>query len=178
MKRAVLLVALAVVLAVPAFSEIRLDLGVDVPVVAGFISGGDVSGDSDVGSFLVEYVFPIPEASIYYQFHVGPVNLAPGIRFFTFIIQSLMWPNLIAEVALGPVFFEAQLGGLIFAYFGLVAGVNAGGVLIPDLSVWVGLGKKKLIRLGGGVIGLLVPEISTDQMLFALYLGAKVSLTP
>jgi hypothetical protein len=178
MKRAVLLVALAVVLAYPAFSEIRLDLGVDVPLIAGFISGGEVSSDSDIGSFLTEHIFPFPEASVYWQFHAGPVRLAPGIRFFTIILESVFWPNLIAEVALGPVFFEAQLGGLVFAFFGAVAGLEAGGVLIPDLSVWVGLGKKKLFRIGAGFLGLLVPEISTSQMLFAGYIGAKVSLTP
>jgi hypothetical protein len=178
MKRAVLLVVLALVLAYPAFSEIRLDLGVDVPLVAGFISGGDVATSSEIGTFLTEHIFPFPEASIYYQFHVGPFRLAPGLRFFTIILESVLWPNLIAELELGPVFIEAQLGGLVFAYFGLVSGVEAGQVLIPDLSVWVGLGKKKIFRLGGGVMGLMLPEISTSQMLFVGYLGAKVSITP
>jgi hypothetical protein len=177
MKRIVLLVALVLVLAIPAFAGIRLDLGIDVPVVAGFISGGDVSS-SDIGSFLEGHIFPIPEASIYYQFDVGPVHLAPGIRFFTFILQSVFWPNLIAEVELGPVFIEGQLGGLLFGTFGLLTDFEAGKVLIPDLSVWFGLGKKKMFRLGAGVIGLLVPEISSDTMLFAIYLGAKASLTP
>jgi hypothetical protein len=146
-------------------------------VVAGFITDEDVSG-SEIGSVLTEGVFPFPEASLYWQFHVGPVRLAPGIRFFTFIVESVMWPNLIAEMQLGPVFFEGQLGGLAFVYFGLFSGLEFGQVLIPDLSVWVGLGKKKQFRLGAGVIGLMVPEISTSSMLFAGYLGAKVSLLP
>ncbi len=34
------------------------------------------------------------------------------------------------------------------------------------------------LRLGGGAIGIMVPEISTSQMLFAAYVGAKVSLNP
>jgi hypothetical protein len=178
MKRAVLLVALALVLAIPAFADLRLDLGVDVPLGAGFISGSGVSASSEIGSFLTEHIFPFPEASLYYQFKFGPLRVAPGIRFFTFILQSVLWPNVIAEVQLGPVFIEGQLGGLLFATFGLFNDIDAGSVLIPDLSVWVGLGKKKVFRLGGGVIGLLLPEISTDQMLFAYYLGAKVSLNP
>jgi len=177
MKRAILLVAVALVVAIPAFAELRLDLGVDVPLVAGFISGGDAS-TSEVGSFLTEHIFPFPEASIYWQFDLGPVHLAPGLRFFTFILQSVFWPNLLAEVQLGPVFFVAQLGGLLFVTFGMLNDAVAGQVLIPDLSVWVGLGKKKMFRLGVGAIGLMLPEISTSTMLFAGYVGAKISLNP
>ncbi|OHD27588.1 MAG: hypothetical protein A2064_13490 [Spirochaetes bacterium GWB1_66_5] len=169
---------LTVALAYPAFSEVRLDLGVDVPLVAGFISGGDVTSSSEIGTFLTEHIFPFPEASIYYQFKVGPLRVAPGVRFFTFILESVMWPNVIAELELGPVFIEGQLGGLVFGYFGVVTGLEFGQVLIPDLSIWVGLGKKKMFRLGAGAIGLMLPEISTSQMLFAGYIGVKVSLTP
>jgi len=176
MKRIVLLVALVLVLAIPAFAGIRLDLGLDVPFVAGFISGGDV-GSSDVGSTL-QHPFPFPEASLYYQFDLGPIHLAPGLRFFTFILESVLWPNLLAEMQLGPVFIDAQLGGLLFVMFGLLNDVEAGKVLIPDLSVWLGLGKKKMFRLGVGAMGLLLPEISTNSMLFAGYLGFKVSLNP
>ncbi len=178
MKRVFLLVALTAVLAYPAFSEFRLDIGLDVPLTAGFISGEGVSTSSEVGTFLTEHIFPFPEVSLYYQWDLGPLHLAPGIRFFTFILQSVFWPNLLGEIQLGPVFIDAQLGGLLFVTFGMFNDASFGQVIIPDLSVWFGLGKKKMIRLGGGAIGIMVPEISTSQMLFAAYVGAKVSLNP
>ena len=69
---------------------------------------------------LSDYFIPFPEAGLYYQWDLGPVNLAAGGRFFTFILETVFWPNLLAEVELGPVFLDAQVGGLLFGMFGIL----------------------------------------------------------
>ena len=119
MKRIILVVAFVAILASPVFSQLRLDVGVDVPMNIYAVGGGEILSSSDVGSFLKEHILPFPEASLYYQFNVGPVSLAPGVRVFSFILESVLWPNLMAELQLGPVFLQAQLGGLLFLFFGL-----------------------------------------------------------
>jgi hypothetical protein len=176
MKRIVLLAVFIAVLAVPAFSQFRIDLGFDVPMTVGALSGSGVTTSSEVGEFLREHILPFPEASFYYQFDIGPLKLAPGVRVFTFILESVLWPNLMAELVLDPVFIQAQLGGLVFALFGLVNNIEFGEVLLPDVSIWIGLGKERRFRIGGGVLGMLLPELSTEGMLIIPYVGAKISL--
>jgi hypothetical protein len=176
MKRIILIAAMLAVLAFPAFSQFRIDLGVDVPMTIGVIGNGEISTSSDAGEFLREHILPFPEASFYYQFTAGPITLAPGIRCFTFILESVFWPNVMAEMQLGPVFLQGQIGGLLFVGFGLSNQVETGNVLFPDLSVWYGFGKERRFRLGGGVIGLMLPDLTTEGIGIAPYLGLKVSL--
>jgi hypothetical protein len=176
MKHLVLILALILLLVSPVFGQFRFDLGADFPITVGTLSGSGVTTSSEVTEFLTTFHFPFPEASAYYQFGIGPVKLAPGIRAFTFILETVAWPNLLAELQLGPVIIEAQLGGLVFGYFGLANGVEYGEVFLPDVSVWLALGKKKNIRLGAGVLGMVLPELSTEQMLIIPYIGGKISL--
>jgi hypothetical protein len=176
MKRIVLLMVFIAVIAVPAFSQFRIDLGFDVPMTLGVIGKGQIQTSSEIGTFLRSHILPFPEASFYYQFGIGPLTIAPGVRVFTFILESVLWPNLLAELALGPVFIQAQLGGLVFAVFGLYNDVEYGNVLLPDVSVWIGLGKERRFRVGGGVLGLMLPDLTTEGIGIAPYVGAKISL--
>jgi hypothetical protein len=176
MKRIILFVAFVAILASPVFSQVRLDIGVDVPMNIYAVGGGEVQSSSDVGSFLKQHIFPFPEASLYYQFEVGPIKLAPGVRAFTMILESVLWPNLLMELAVEPVFIQAQLGGLLFLFFGLENQADFGQVFFPDLSIWIGLGKERRFRLGGGLLGMYMPELTTEGMAVVPYLGGKVSL--
>jgi hypothetical protein len=176
MKRIILFVAFVAILSSPVFSQVRLDIGVDIPMNIYAVGGGEVQSSSDVGSFLKEHILPFPEASLYYQFNVGPVKLAPGVRAFTMILESVLWPNLLMELAFEPVFIQAQLGGLLFLFFGLENQAEFGQVFFPDLSIWVGLGKERRFRLGGGLLGMYMPELTTEGMAVVPYLGGKVSL--
>ncbi len=176
MKHLVIIVAFILLLVSPVFSQVRFDLGFDVPMTVGTITGSGVTTSSEIGNFLKDHPFPFPEASVSYQFNLGPVKLAPGIRLYTLILESIFWPNLLAEVQLGPVFIDAQLGGLFFGIFGLFNNFDFGKVLIPDLSAWLGLGKERRFRIGGGVLGLALPELSTEGMLIVPYLGVKIAL--
>jgi hypothetical protein len=176
MKRLVILVALALLLVTPAFSQVRFDLGFDVPLTVGTITGSGVTTSSEVGTFLQSYHFPFPEASISYQFGAGPVILAPGLRVFTVILETVAWPNLLAELRLGPIFIDAQVGGLLFGYFGVVNGFDYGKVIMPDLSVWFGFGKERRFRVGAGVLGFVLPELTMEGMLIVPYAGLKIAL--
>jgi hypothetical protein len=176
MKRIIIVVALIAVLAFPAFSQVRLDVGVAVPMTIGVMGGGEFDTSNEAGEFLRSHWLPFPEAGLSYQFSVGPVNLAPGVRAFTFILESVIWPNLMLELAFEPLFIQAQVGGLLFAFFGLYNKADFGGLFFPDVSIWVGLGEERRFRLGGGVIGLYWPELTTEGMAFAPYIGGKVSL--
>ena len=176
MKRIVLLAVFITVLVFPAFSQVRLDLGVDIPMNIYVVGAGEIESSSDVGSFLRDHIFPFPEAGLYYQFSVGPLKLAPGVRVFTLIFESVLWPNLMAEIQLDPVFIQAQLGGLLFVFFGLANDAQYGEVFFPDLSIWIGLGKERRFRLGGGVLGMYLPDLTTEGIAVVPYIGGKVSL--
>jgi hypothetical protein len=176
MKRIILVVAFVAILASPVFSQLRIDIGVDVPMNIYAVGGGQVQSSSDVGQFLKEHIFPFPEAGLYYQFSAGPIKLAPGVRVFTFILESVLWPNLMMEIALDPVFIQAQVGGLLFVFFGLANDAQYGQVFLPDLSIWLGLGKQRRFRLGGGLLGMYLPELTTEGMAVVPYLGGKIAL--
>jgi len=176
MKRVVLVFAFIAILTLPAFSQFRLDVGVDVPLTIGVMGNGTFETSNEAGEFLSTHWLPFPEASLTYQFAVGPLRFAPGIRIFTFILESVLWPNFMLELALDPVYIQAQVGGLLFAFFGLANNAEYGEVFFPDLSVWIGLGKERRFRLGGGVLGLYLPDLTTEGLAFAAYVGAKVSL--
>jgi hypothetical protein len=168
--------AIALVAIPSASSQMRLDIGVMVPRGAGITIGGATSTTlgSDVGNWPF---IPIPEAGLYYQGDLGFLKLGIGARAFSFILESIVWPNAYAELDLGRVAIEAQVGGGAFLMFGLVnPDPTFGNVVIPDLSAWLKLGKKGVFRLGGGVIGLWVPETFGDTMPFLIYFGGKAAI--
>jgi hypothetical protein len=170
-----LLVALAVLmlLSLPAFADFRLDIGINVPFGLG------VTGTSnDIGSAIGNWPFiPIPEIALYYFWGLGPVDLGVGLRAYTFLIESIAWPNLVAEFKLDPVVIQAQVGGGFFAAFGLAGNATAfGQVLIPDLSAWFKIGKTGAFRLGGGIIGFYAPNALGNIMPWLFYVGGKVAL--
>jgi hypothetical protein len=176
MKKPLVILIILVLLSTPVFAQWRIDVGALVPRNVGIAVGG--SADVAIEDFPIgDYFIPFPEAGFYYTGTVGPFNLGIGARAFTFIVETVLWPNAIAEVTLGPVVVEAQIGGGIFAIVGLFSDVTSGKVFIPDLSAWFKIGKKGNFRLGGGFIGLYMPELTgTDAIPFLLYLGGKVAI--
>jgi hypothetical protein len=177
MKRIALVAALAAILVFPVFAQLRLDVGIDAPFGIGVVGSGEIEEDNDFGDFLAaRSFFAVPEVSLYYQFGEGSVKFAPGLRAFSFLVETVLWPNLMMEIALDPVYIQAQFGGLLFVLLGLASGTETGKVFFPDLSVWVGLGKERRFRLGAGVIGLLLPDLTTKGIVYAPYIGGKVSL--
>jgi hypothetical protein len=177
MKKSLVVIIILVLLAAPAFAQWRIDVGAIVPRGVGLSIGGStetsISGvDMEAWPFI-----PLPEAGLYYTGAFGPVSLGIGVRAFTLIVETILWPNAFAELTLGPVALQAQFGGGFFAMFGLVSASEFGEVFIPDLSAWFKIGKKGNFRLGAGLVGLYMPEITeTDAIPFLMYLGGKVAI--
>jgi len=177
MKKSILIVLLIALVAIPSFAQWRLDIGVDIPRNVGLALGDSIQTSDEAGAALSSTFFPFPEAAIYYTFGGGTMLQAGvGLRCFTFIIESIAWPNIFAEFNFGPLAIEAQVGGGAFVAFGLANSADFGKVFFPDLSAWLKIGKKQAFRLGVGVIGIFLPEITTEAVPFVFYLGGKVAL--
>jgi hypothetical protein len=169
-------IAIAFVVVQPAASEVRLDIGVMVPRGAGLTLGGSTT--TTLGENLGSWPFiPLPEAGIYYQGDLGMFKLGIGARAYSVILETILWPNAFAELDLGKVAIEAQIGGGAFLMLGMLpTEFQTGKVFIPDVSAWFKIGKKGNFRLGGGMIGLYATEAFGDAMPFLFYLGGKASL--
>ena len=73
---------------------------------------------------------------------------------------------------------DASLGGYYFGYYGVgnEYGMEQMDILLPDLSVWLGLGKKQTFRLGGGAIGAIPTSFDLSAVPFVAYAGLKIVL--
>ena len=156
-------------------AQARLDIGAIVPRGAGLTLGG---GTTDTGAFIGNWPFiPVPDVGIYYQGDLGLVKLGIGARAFSLLIETIAVPNAFVELDLGKVAIEAQVGGGAFLMFGILpTQANIGNYWIPDLSAWFKIGKKGSFRLGGGLVGLYLPEVMGNALPFLIYLGGKASL--
>jgi len=173
MKRLLVLCSLLACLSAPAFSDWRMDIGFDIPRGMGASVGGEGSNFSEATEFFSEYIIPLPEAGVYYFGEVGPFRVGGGVRVFTALLVSVWWPNAFAELDLGRFVLAGQLGGGVFGMFGLANEIQAGAVLIPDLSAWFKVGD--VFRIGGGAVGVMLPE-EDNSIVFLYYLGAKFAL--
>ena len=173
MKRFVVFVGIFVFLSMSLFAQVRLDMGIDIPRGAGAVSGNELLSDPEVNKVFTDYIFPLPELGLYYQFGGTTLRAGAGLRLFTLIVVSIYWPNAFIEADLGPITVAAQVGGGLFGLYALgQSRFESGKVLIPDLSLWYRFGNS--FRLGGGAIGILLPESSS--MGFFYYLGGKFNI--
>lgn len=176
MKRIVLLALIIALVTGMAFGQLRIDVGIALPIgIGAVLEGSSLELNSTVGDFLSNTFLPLPEAALHYQFNLGMVKLGAGVRGFTFILETILWPNAFVEVDLGQFVAVAQLGGCAFALLGLASDFRTGRVFFPDLSAWFKLGQKQNIRLGAGIVGIYLPEQSSTFPV-VVYLGGKVAL--
>lgn len=177
MKRIlVILMVLLALAATPAVAQWRVDLGVNIPAVVGFSVSDIGTGESanESVNILETLTIVLPEVGVSYYGSVGPVTLGGGLRGFTFLVQTLGYPYLYAEMELGPVVGQFSVGGLLFPYFGIVNGMGAESVVIPDLSAYLKLGEN--FRLGAGAAALMGLETGTDAFPYLIYLSGKFVL--
>jgi hypothetical protein len=161
-------------LLIPALAEVRLDIGLTIPMGLGSLSTSGGTLSEDATDFFSEHIIPFPQIALYYQDMLGSFRLGGGIRAYSFILETIFWPNVFVEKDLWHFTVALQAGGGCFGLFGLYSTIEAGKVFIPDLSLWYRIGDS--FRLGGGIMGLMVPELSDDEMLAIYYLGLNVAL--
>ena len=179
MKKVLLCAFLILAVSVPSgFSQLRFEIGASAPVTVGYFSGS--GGDyGDALSTVEELgILPIPNLALFLQADLGLLKLAAGIKAHSLIIYTLAYPVAQLELALGPLSVDASLGGYYFGYsaLGNLFGFDQIDYLIPDFSVWLGLGKRNAIRLGGGAFGLVPATLEADTMPFIGYAGLKIVL--
>lgn len=179
MKKFVLCLVVIATMAVPsAFSQLRFEIGANVPVAATLLSGGQLSEDSI--PLIGEDIFVVvPNSSLLLQADLGVLKIGVGVK-----VQSLMlmayaaYPNAQAEIVLGPLSIDASLGGYYMGTYAIGEGFGGGelNALIPEASVWLALGKKKVFRIGAGAIGLLPTSFDLSEVPLIAYAGMKVVL--
>lgn len=156
MKRALIIVALALFLvSTPVFAQFRADLGIDAPFAQGLWADGNFTwgliGNGDAIPFI-----PVPDVGLYFQVPLGFVRLGGGVRALPLFFINFAWPNVFAEINLGRIYIEAQLGGGAVAFYvpGATPWVFTGPLFFPDLSVWVAPFSGKRLRFGVGAFGI------------------------
>ena len=178
-RKAVLVLLVLALAAAPVFAQFRLEVGAVAPLGGGYFdSAHQFHNEEDIFG---GKIFPVPELGLSFRIPLfGFMRLGVGIRAFSAIIQTVAFPTIYTEAMLGPLVLEAQLGGLAFASFGTLGSSFHTGVkvLIPDISAWLALGKKGIIRIGGGVIGIGGTDLIDTGFPVLYYAGAKIVLNP
>ncbi|MFZ2636748.1 MAG: hypothetical protein WAZ99_06940 [Rectinemataceae bacterium] len=179
MKRLFFVAAILLAVSAPAaFGQFRLELGAEAPLGIGYLSGS-ASGDAFLeDTFSETGIIPIPTAGLYLQADLAIIKIAAGVKLHSAIIATGGYPNLLVELALGPLAVEAGLGGYYFGFAAAGEDVWFGqmDVLLPEVSAWLALGKRRAFRIGAGAIGLMGSELGADLIPFIYYAGLKVVL--
>jgi len=179
MKKILICMTLILCISVPAaFSQFRFEIGASAPITFGAFDS-ETAGFADVGGMLDEVgIIPIPNLALLLQLDAGPIKLGAGIKAWTALVASVAYPIVQAEIALGALSIDASLGGYFLAYYGIpnTFGFEEIGAFIPDISAWLGIGKKNAFRIGGGAMGLIPTTFDLTVVPYVVYAGLKVVL--
>ncbi len=179
MKKTFIVLFLILALVPSAFGQFRFEIGANAPVAAGFITGdGTLYGDylDVIGS---AGLIPIPNLALLLQANLGGVlKIGAGVKAQSILVASIAYPTAQIELSLGALSIDAGIGGLYFGYYALgnLYGLETQDLLLPELSVWLGLGKRHSFRIGGGAIGILSSSLDISEVPFVGYAGFKVVL--
>jgi len=173
MKKIVLILLLIGFILVPqVFAQVRFDLGLVYPFRLGVITDElNSSGDSEDFGTMIDYVFLVPEVGVAYQFDAGPLKMGVGLRGYSLILETLMWPEIYAEFEISRLVLNANVGGLALIYFGLANGAVSGGFVVPDISLGFKLGKS--FRVCVGAIGLMGSDLDTSTVPYVAYVAGR-----
>ncbi len=162
---------------ISSFAQPRIDLGIDVPFYFG-VKIVDTSGSGlgfDTGAFS-QFTFLFPEIAAHYVIDLELLKIGLGVRMFTFIIESVGWPNLFVELNLDPLVLSAEVGGGFYFLFGLFSTAGSMPLAIGDIAAAYKF--NDWFRAGLGVFSIA----ETDQNInfsdsgsfpFAVYAFAK-----
>ncbi|MBN1410544.1 MAG: hypothetical protein JW969_06840 [Spirochaetales bacterium] len=153
MKRIILIFTFVLLFSFPLLNaQVRFDLGADIPFYWGI---QDMASGSSFGIYS-GYIFPFPDFQVHYQFDLSLLKLGIGLRMYTIILLSVVWPDVFAEIDLSetgvPFVFNASVGGGAFMLFGLISQVSTGSFIVGDVSAAFKIGE--FFRLGLGSLFL------------------------
>ncbi len=179
MRKTIAICVFAVLLvlagATDASAQARFEVNVNWPVLFGISSSNSLfGGNVDLSS----YHFILPDLRIYYQFGGdGLVRGGIGVRAYTVIVESFIWPEAFVELNLTPIELEASLGGFLFGIFGLYSNLTTASIMFPDFNVgWQIL---PWLRLGGGVLlGMPIGSDWNQNFVYMGYIGARFIFLP
>lgn len=170
MKKVVLALLILAVVGTAGFADGRADIGMAIPWKLGATLSSSL-GDNEDLNILSEFTFLVPQVFLGYEFGIGPVNLGVGGRLYTLILESVAMPAAFAEVVLGPVALNLNVGGGGFLFFGLYNNLLTEPLLLPDISAHIRLGKS--LHLGLGTTVIMHPDIPEDVLPYIIYLSGK-----
>jgi len=174
-----LIAPLVVVLALVggnAFAQFRMDIDVNVPFSASLVSDVmSINGGTSAASTSIPFTFVIPDIKALGQADLGIVRLGGGVRLFSVILETILFPEVFAEVKLGPVAANLSLGGYAYGFFGLYSNLHFWNVMTIDASV--GFDVTNWFRAQAGFFGL-TPFDDMNNFVGVVYAGGKFILTP
>lgn len=137
-----LLIVLLLVISSQLHAGSQWDITLSVPYYAGV-----KSSDGNVGEFS-NYLFLVPDVQWHYYWGSDKFHFGPGVRLFTLVIESAIYPIFSLESVLGGFVINAQFGGGVFLLFGLHNQAAAEVLFLPEISVAYRFGKKKRFSVG------------------------------
>lgn len=179
MKKGYVLAVLAIfMLAASASAQFRFEIGATAPVQVGYLTGDGTTYGSLIDVVDTLGIIPVGNLGFFLEADMSLLKLGVGAKVQTFLVASAIYPAVQAELALGPLFVDMSVGGYFVAYYtiGNIFGVQDIGLLFPDASVWLGVGKKRNFRLGGGIVGAVPVSFDLTEVPFIAYAGLKVVL--
>ena len=148
--------------ALPLGADSQVDIGLHVPYHIGLKTDDDSEGDT-----ALDYVFLVPDLKYNYFFNESGIKLGGGVRLFTIIIESVVYPIVTLESDVGPFTLSGHIGGGIFLLFGVINDIGIGHYYLPELSVAYRFSETFSIGTGAGFF--FAPE-ATDLSNYA-YVG-------
>lgn len=152
MKKLIIFISFLTIFSFSIFAESQWDISLSFPYYAGI-----ETDDGGVGEFS-DYLFVMPDVKWNYYFGSEQLHFGVGMRLWTLLIESAMYPIVSVESNIGNWVFNANVGGGVFLLFGIVNSLETSSLVIPDISVAYKFGKKKIFSVGTGAMFLLSPE--------------------
>ncbi len=177
-KRRILAVFAIVVVVASASAQFRFEIGAVAPVSIGYVSGDGTAYAEWLDLADTVGIIPVGNLGVLLESDLGLIKLGVGVRAQTLLLASAAYPFLQMELAMGPLFVDMSVGGYLVGYYGVgnIYGLQILDLLFPDVSVWLGLGKIKNLRLGGGAIGIIPISMDLTAIPYVAYAGLKVVL--
>lgn len=150
-----------------------VDIGIKVPFYWGV---GSTELDDDI-SGAIDYIFPIPDLNYGLMFGDGPVTFGFGARFFTIILESLVYPQLMVRAEYDPIVLTGSVGGGVFLVFGLFNDIGTPNLLTSELTAAYKMNDWFHLGLGTTIVYAFADnDVMTGGYVYAPYVFGRFAL--